>query len=84
MLRFLLWPNCHPLVMGERAAVLEWSEALFREADAKLRRAIVSARQSRQDRRYVDVSVSAAPLPCLTDDGRDCRGEVPGHQVVDA
>ena len=28
--------------------------------------------------------VSAAPLPLLTGDARDCRVEVPGHEFVDA
>ena len=44
---FLRWLHCHPRVMSERAAVLEWNEALFREGDGGLRQSILSARKSK-------------------------------------
>ncbi len=33
---------------------------------------------------FTETAVSAAPSPLLTGDARDCRSEVPGHELVDA
>ena len=46
---FLRWLHCHPRVMSERAAVLEWSEALFWEGDGGLRQTVATARQNKLD-----------------------------------
>ena len=41
--------HCRPRVMSERAAVLEWNKALFREGDGGLRQTIATARHSKLD-----------------------------------
>ena len=71
---FLRWLHSHPRVMSERAAILEWGDALFRESDGGLRQSFLSARQGLLDR--IDDALSEQIVAAAREDR--CRPCGPG------
>ena len=64
-LAFLRWLHTHPKVMAERAAVLEWREALLRERDYELRGRIIEREEAAA--RRIDDGLSEEIVVTRTD-----------------
>ena len=62
---FLRWLHTHPKVMAERAAVLEWREALLRERDYERRGRIVEREEAAAKR--IDDGLSEEIVVTRTD-----------------